>query len=293
MSRKLKRLCALICTAVLMLTMCFSAYGVFLEGADIHSLSEDSFERVSIYLNGKYVGFALKPGNTSYVSAQDFCRIMLGRSCTLYWDSDETNLDISSGDTLISLNLSEHYITANERCIPLGGTVYNVDGDIYVPIRPLAQVFAADISWRNDDGKLSIHISHSPGSFITHGSEFYNAEDLYWLSRVIYAESGNQPMDGMIGVGNVVLNRVRDESGAFPDTVQGVIFQPGQFSVVDAGTIYSEPRPRCVLAAKLCLEGANTVGDSLFFLNPGISNSAWFDTYRIFRLSIGEHYFYA
>ncbi len=293
MSRRLKRLCALICTAVLMLTMCFSASGVFLEGADMETLGHDGFDPVKLYLNGKYMGNALKNGGTSYVSVQDFCETLLGHSCTMHWNSDETTLNISSDGMLISINLSDHYITANERCIPLGGTVYNVDGEIFVPIRPMARVFAAQLNWYSDDGKMSIFLRHSPGSFIAHGSDFYDSDELFWLSRVIYAESGNQPIEGMIGVGNVVLNRSRDTSGSFPDTVQGVIFQPGQFSVVDAGSIYSEPSPRCVVAAKLCLEGSNTVGDSLFFLNPSISSSVWFDTYRVFRLSIGEHYFYA
>ena len=51
---------------------------------------------------------------------------------------------------------------------------------------------------------------------------FYGARDVYWLSHIINAEAGNQPMDGQIAVGNVVLNRVADER--FPNSVKEVVF---------------------------------------------------------------------
>jgi len=227
------------------------------------------------------------------VSINEFCEKMLNRSCSMRWDSGEVTLSIASGNVFLLLDLSRHVLLVNDRCLYLKGGVYNIDGEVYVPVRPLAMAFAASLSWRSDEENCGIYLSRRSGDMIVSGNDFYNADDLYWLSRVIYAESGNQPLAGMIGVGNVVLNRVRDHSGSFPDSVYGVIFQPGQFSVVDNGTIYSQPPEHCILAAKLCLEGFSTVGDSLFFLNPSISSSLWFDNHRVFRLSIGEHYFYA
>lgn len=293
MSRKFKSLCALICTAVLMLSMCFSASAVFLEGAELTNVQEETFIPVNVYLNGKYMSDAMMLGGTSYVDAAEFVESILGQSCSRSWSAEESALHILSGDVSLYLNLADHYILINERCIPLGGRVFNIDGSIFVPIRPLARALGAQLRVFGHGENMVIDLRRENGASIISGSEYYNAEDLYWLSRVIFAESGNQPIEGMIGVGNVVLNRVRDDSGLFPDSVQGVIFQSGQFSVVDAGSIYSEPSARSVIAAKLCLEGCSTVGDCLFFLNPSISDSTWFDTNRVFRLSIGEHYFYA
>ena len=91
----------------------------------------------------------------------------------------------------------------------------------------------------------------------------------------------------------MVLNRVNDDSGVFRDTIRGVIFQAGQFDVVASGAIYLSPNEESVVAAKLCLEGYNTVGDSKWFLNPSISSTGWFDTYRTYELSIADHMFYA
>lgn len=58
----------------------------------------------------------------------------------------------------------------------------------------------------------------------------YTEEDFWYLSHVIQAESGYCSMEMMEGVGSVVLNRVADER--FPDSIRGVIEQPGQYSTL-------------------------------------------------------------
>ena len=57
--------------------------------------------------------------------------------------------------------------------------------------------------------------------------------DMELLAQLIHAEAGNQSLYGKRLVADVVLNRVR--SPLFPDTVEEVIFQEGQFSVVTNG----------------------------------------------------------
>ena len=114
--------------------------------------------------------------------------------------------------------------------------------------------------------------------------------NLSWLSRIIYAESGNQPLAGKIAVGNVVLNRVN--SPAFPNSVYAVVFQQSQFTPVMNGTIYSTPNAESVIAAKLCLEGANTAGNSLYFLAPALAGNLWTMEERTYVTTIGTHWFY-
>ena len=115
--------------------------------------------------------------------------------------------------------------------------------------------------------------------------------NLSWLSRIIYAESGNQPLAGKIAVGNVVLNRVN--SPAFPNSVYAVVFQQSQFTPVMNGTIYSTPNAESVIAAKLCLDGANTVGDALYFVNPRATPGSWASRNRPHVATIGAHAFFA
>lgn len=68
------------------------------------------------------------------------------------------------------------------------------------------------------------------GTIETETERSYSDEDIWYLSRVIQAESGYCQREMMEGVGSVVLNRV--ESDLFPNTVREVIEQPGQYSTL-------------------------------------------------------------
>ena len=57
-------------------------------------------------------------------------------------------------------------------------------------------------------------------------------------------------------------------------------------------TIYLEPAASSVLAAKLCLEGAEVAGDSLYFFAPAVSAGSWITQNRTYFAAIGSHHFY-
>ena len=116
----------------------------------------------------------------------------------------------------------------------------------------------------------------------------YDEESLYWLSRAIFSESGNQPMNGRIAVGTVILNRVANE--AFPNTVKEVVFAPNQFSPVAIGTIYRDPDEDSIVAAKLCFDGTREAGESLYFNTTTMYS--WADQSRELVCTIGGHNFY-
>lgn len=114
-------------------------------------------------------------------------------------------------------------------------------------------------------------------------------QDLYWLARVISAEAKGEPLLGQIAVGAVVLNRVK--SPRFPNTVKEVIFQPGQFTVVQDGSIYEPPVPSAYVAARLALRGCDPTNGSLYFYNPRLtSRSNWIRSRPVVK-SIGRHLF--
>ena len=52
--------------------------------------------------------------------------------------------------------------------------------------------------------------------------------DLELLARLVYLESRGEPYEGQVAVAEVVLNRVL--SDRFPDTVEEVLYQTGQFT---------------------------------------------------------------
>lgn len=96
----------------------------------------------------------------------------------------------------------------------------------------------------------------------------YSDSTLKLLASIIFCEAGNQPYEGQVAVGAVVMNRVR--SDAFPDTVREVIYQKGQFTPAGSGwldrVVASQGYTDSALqAAKDALAGANPIGDCLYF----------------------------
>ena len=94
------------------------------------------------------------------------------------------------------------------------------------------------------------------------------ASDLDLLAAIIWCEAGNQPYDGMVAVGQVVMNRVK--SGSFPNTIAEVLNQPGQFTPSSSGSLQAAinagVNSTCYAAAQDALNGAAPVpGYPLYF----------------------------
>ena len=110
-----------------------------------------------------------------------------------------------------------------------------------------------------------------------------SADDLSLLAAIIYCEAGNQPWDGKVAVGAVVLNRVA--SSLFPNTIYDVIYQSGQFTPASSGALANALAngvpDECVQAAQAALNGENPVGGALYF-NTGSGQG----------MIIGDHQFY-
>ena len=109
-----------------------------------------------------------------------------------------------------------------------------------------------------------------------------SSSDLDLLAALIYCEAGNQPMEGKIAVGQVVMNRVA--SSSFANTIHDVIYESGQFTPAYsgqlAGVIGSAPSD-CYDAAIAAMNGEGTVGGALYF-NTGSGKGT----------KIGAHQFY-
>lgn len=178
------------------------------------------------------------------------------------------------------------YILANDRYLYLPYGVLIENGCIMVPVRELAKALGAQTWWNASDG--NVYITTGTGAIVS-GNEYYNGDDLYWLSHIIYAESGNQPLEGKIGVGNVILNRVN--SSLFPNTIYEVIFQRNQFTPASSGSIYKQPNAESIIAAKLCLEGVTVLPNALWFNRA--SCSSWASKNRPYIATIGAHAFYS
>lgn len=112
--------------------------------------------------------------------------------------------------------------------------------------------------------------------------------DLDVLARIIYGESRGEPYEGMVAVAAVVLNRVADSR--FPNTVPGVIYQPGAFDAVSDGQINLTPNDTAYRAARDALNGWDPSYGSIYYFNPATATSKWIWS-RPLVVKIGKHNF--
>jgi N-acetylmuramoyl-L-alanine amidase len=116
----------------------------------------------------------------------------------------------------------------------------------------------------------------------------YSQNEYYLIARIISAEARGEPYTGQVAVGAVILNRV--SSPSFPNTIAGVVYQPGAFSCLDNGQVDQPVASSCYRAAQDALNGWDPTGGSLYYYNPATARSSWIRK-RPIMLTIGKHVF--
>ncbi|MBQ7314828.1 MAG: cell wall hydrolase [Clostridia bacterium] len=258
----------------------------------LHTVSERSvnaYPRIRVHTAGGAVIDGRLIGDTTYVALRAFGDAYGG---TVSYRSDTRTATVRADGLTLTASDGGYVVYANGRtlfadtpCVILS------DGRMYAPVRTMAKAYGLTVEWQASTRTVRLHGTMTP---LADASVYYRADDVYWLSRIISAESGGEPLLGQIAVGCVVLNR-RD-SADFPSTIWGVIFDRTygtQFTPAATGTVYRTPSAQSVLAAKICLEGYSLDGDILFFLEPNKSTSSWIPRSRRYCFSIGHHDFYA
>lgn len=114
------------------------------------------------------------------------------------------------------------------------------------------------------------------------------SNDAYLLARLVYGEARGEPYKGQVAVAAVVLNRV--ESSSFPNSIAGVIYQSGAFSVVADGQINLSPDETAIKAAKDAMNGWDPTNGCLYYYNPQKTSNRWMLSKPV-ALTIGEHVF--
>ena len=101
------------------------------------------------------------------------------------------------------------------------------------------------------------------------------SSDVQLLARAVNGEARGEPYEGQVAVAAVILNRVKHPS--FPNTIAGVIYQPGAFTAVDDGQI-NEPIAENSTVYKACQDAMNgwdpTYG-AIYYFNPDTATNKW------------------
>lgn len=255
----------------------------------ISNIKTSAYKSMPIRLSGKAVsGSALVINGINYLPVRSVMSSIEGISVT--YNTKTKTLTVSG----LGLNLTaadgSYVVYANDRALfEMSPARVMSDGRMYIPASTLAKALGLSVSV--SEGELVL--TGQPRA-LTHASRFYDADSVYWLSKIISAESKGEPLLGQIAVGNVVLNRVKSKS--YPNTIWGVIFDKKygvQFSPVANGTIYDTPTYTATLAAKICLEGFTVSEDITCFVAPRYAPDSWISKNRTYEFTIQNHEFYS
>lgn len=117
-----------------------------------------------------------------------------------------------------------------------------------------------------------------------------NTSDVQLLARAINGEARGEPYEGQVAVGAVILNRVRDSR--FPNTIAGVIYQPGAFTAVADGQINVpiDESSTVVKAARDALNGWDPTEGAVYYFNPDTATNKWIWSRPLIK-TIGKHRF--
>lgn len=101
----------------------------------------------------------------------------------------------------------------------------------------------------------------------------FSSNDVTLLTRVTSAESRGEPYEGQVAVAAVILNRISHPS--FPNTLAGVIYQPGAFSCLNDGGIDAPIDDSVYKAVRDAINGSDPSGGAIYYYNPAKSTNKW------------------
>lgn len=112
--------------------------------------------------------------------------------------------------------------------------------------------------------------------------------DLKLLSQAVYSEARGEPYIGQVAIAAVILNRTHSDQ--FPNTISGVIFQPGAFTAVADGQFWLTPNESAKKAVMDALGGWDPTGHALYYFNPDTATAKWIWSRPQIK-KIGKHIF--
>ncbi len=117
-----------------------------------------------------------------------------------------------------------------------------------------------------------------------------NTSDVQLMARAINGEARGEPYEGQVAVGAVILNRVKDSR--FPNSISGVIYQPGAFTAVADGQINAAISEGSTVykAAQDAMNGWDPTGGCVYYFNPATATNKWIWSRPLIK-TIGKHRF--
>lgn len=119
-------------------------------------------------------------------------------------------------------------------------------------------------------------------------SRSFSRSEIDLLARAVFAEARGEAYEGQVAVAAVILNRVKHPD--FPNTIKGVIYQPGAFTAVDDGQINLAANQTAYNAVRDAINGWDPSKGAIYYWNPSTAQSKWVWS-RPITTQIGNHVF--
>lgn len=119
-------------------------------------------------------------------------------------------------------------------------------------------------------------------------SRSFSRSEMDLLAKAVFAEARGESYEGQVAVAAVILNRVKHPD--FPNTISGVIYQPGAFTAVDDGQINLAPNQSAYNAVRDAINGWDPSKGAIYYWNPATAQSKWVWS-RPITVQIGNHVF--
>ena len=219
----------------------------------------DNRTTVPLYVGQARTGECLLVGGQPYVGVAAFFEA-LGLPVDII---DQGNaLSLAGEGIVLTAQVGQAWFMCNDRYLYLENGAYGLGGVLALPVEQLVKCLGITAAW--DRARWQVTVESTEPVPLESGETFYDKNDLYWLSRMIYAMAGEDTFTEKVAVGSVCVNRLKDGSFGGSDNIYEVIFAKNQFDIVTNGMIYSEPDESAVLAAKLALDGWDPTGGATY-----------------------------
>ncbi|MBS2770236.1 spore cortex-lytic enzyme [Anoxybacillus sp. UARK-01] len=116
----------------------------------------------------------------------------------------------------------------------------------------------------------------------------FSQNDIQLMANAVYGEARGEPYVGQVAVAAVILNRL--EHPSFPNSVAGVIFQPGAFTAVTDGQIWLTPNETAKKAVLDAINGWDPSSGAIYYFNPDTATNGWIWSRPQIK-KIGKHIF--
>lgn len=169
----------------------------------------------------------------------------------------------------------------------LGYYNYDIDG-VYGSRTTKAVIAFQKDNNLSPDGIAGTKTLEALGITKTKTSSEYTEAEIALLARFISAEARGESYEGQVAVGAVILNRV--EHPSFPNTIAGVLYQPGAFECLMNGQVNEKVYDSAKQAAVDCINGFDPSGGAIYYYNPKKTSNKFMLSRPVITV-IGDHTF--